>query len=161
MAFFSLIRRGTSKTYRVSIPVSIVAGTVALLILFSLLECVNRRCCGRSKPRVVPNTLIATAIPSNVTGQRIRSWTSLQENGNEVGRNGVGRNSRRDSVQPPMYNSLSHHNERTAPRSMAMGNAQTIPSQCCTRIPSGPSRAPRPPKPSYSPPYPLPPAAPR
>ena len=85
------------QNLQISIPVSIVAGIVALLILFALLKCVKRCCCGRSKPKVVPQPVMATAIPPNVTGTRIPSWTSLQNN-----RTDFGEHSRRDSAQPLM-----------------------------------------------------------
>lgn len=92
------------QNLQVAIPVSIVVGIVALLIIFALLKCVKRCCCGRSK-KTVPKTPITTSIPPNVPGQRIPSWTSLQNNPNEMGRD--SRDGRRDSAQPLMYNSVA------------------------------------------------------
>jgi hypothetical protein len=141
-----------------------------LLILFAL-KCVKRCCCGRSKPKVIPNPPIATAIPSNTTGQRVPSWSSLQNNGNEV-----GSDNRRDSAQPFMFNSVppqrsyspvfngnGRRSDGTAP---ALYQNPFGPTERAARVPAalrpgGSSPTPQPPEPPCEPPCPLPPAAPR
>jgi hypothetical protein len=172
MAFFLSYQAWYRQNLQVSIPVSIVAGIVVLLILFALLKCVKRCCCGRSKPKVVPNPPIATAIPSNVSGQRIPSWSSLQNNGNDVGRD---RDGRRDSAQPFMFNSVppprsyspafngnGRRSDDTAPMLYQNPFEPERASQVPAALrPGGSSRTPRLPEPSYEPSYPLPPAAPR
>jgi len=164
------------QNLQVAIPVSIVAGIVLLLILFSLLKCVKRCCCGRSKPKVVPNPPINTAIPSNVPGQRIPSWTSLQNNGNEV-----RRDSWRDDTRPPMYNfappqraysppnnSNGRLSEDTTPMLQYPNPFDGAQLPSALRPGGAPSRSVRPqfqppplPPGAGEPSYPLPPAAPR
>ena len=175
------------QNLQVAIPVSIVVGIVLLLIIFSLLRCVKRCCCGRSKP-VVPKTPVVAAIPSNVPGQRIPSWTSLQnntnDNTNEV--RSPGRHGRNNSSQPLMYNSVPPQQRGYSPAFNDYGNGRRSEdgnpflttgertslhpvalrpggSMRSIRPPPGPPPPPLPlPDPVDSgPSYPLPPAAPR
>ena len=118
------------QNLQVAIPVSIVVGIVALLIIFGLLKCVKRCCCGRSKPQIIPKTPIVTSIPSNVPGQRIPSWSSLQNNRNEVGGvGGVDRDGRRDSAQPLMYNSVPPQRRALSPSPAFNRNGNGRPSE--------------------------------
>ena len=149
-----------------------------LLIIFSLLKCIKRCCCGRSKSKIVPQPVMAP-IPSNVPGQRIPSWTSLQNNGNNIGGDG-----RRDSSQPlmppPMYNLVPP--QRGGSPALNRGHMAGRPSDDIAPVrysnpfepterervpphpaalrPGGPNRSSRGPA-TPEPSYPLPPAAPR
>ena len=145
------------QNLQISIPVSIVAGVIALIILFSLLRCLKRCCCGRSKPKVIAGPLMtAAAIPPNVPGQRIPSWSRLPNNGyNSYSERRAGD---RDSAQPLMYNSVAPNWRRSEDNAHGpFPNPFDPPPERISPQPRGRLRSPQPSPGSL---YPATPAAP-